>query len=569
MHDLVIRGGTLVDGSGAPARMGDLAVDGGTIVAVGQVGSRGREEIDARGRLVTPGFVDMHTHYDAQVTWDPYLTPSSWHGCTTVVMGNCGVGFAPVRPDEHDFLIRLMEGVEDIPGAALHEGIQWGWETFPEYLDALARTPRVMDCAAQIPHGPLRAYVMGARGAHNEVATAEDIAAMQKLVGEALAAGAVGFSTSRTSLHRSADGELVPGTFAARDELFGIAGALRDAGHGVFQVAGEHVDMGREVAWLKDLALVTGRPVLFSMSQTDQAPDLWRELVGKLEAAAAEGAQLYGQVAGRAIGILMAWEGTAHPFVGFPGHAKVAQLPFAERMAALAAARAQILAEKPASLGPFGDFVTRSFGKMYPFRGELDYEPAPDASVAAIAARTGQTPEAVAFDALMANGGRGMIYFPLFNYSDRSLELLRTLHLHDRTRMGLSDAGAHCGAICDGGMPTFMLTHWVRDRVRGEKLPLERVIARQTRENAVTYGLRDRGLLAPGYRADVNVIDFGKLGLSAPEIVFDLPAGGRRLIQKARGYTATICAGVVTLRDDQPTGALPGKLVRGPQRGPG
>jgi N-acyl-D-amino-acid deacylase len=561
-HDLLIRGGTVVDGTGMPAFEGDVAIDGAVIAAVGrELPGAGRREIDARGMLVTPGFVDIHTHYDAQVTWDPYLTPSIWHGCTTVVMGNCGVGFAPVKPDQHDFLIALMEGVEDIPGAAMHEGIVWGWESFPEYLDALDRIPRAIDCGAQIPHGPLRAYVMGARGAANEAATAEDIAAMRGLVRAAIEAGALGFSTSRTLLHKSSTGEPVPGTFATRDELFGIGAALGEAKRGVFQLAGEHLSMTSELAWMKELALETGRPVMFNLSQTDQAPRLWHELVALLEDAAAAGAEVYGQVAGRAIGILMSWETTAHPFAGHPSFQPLRALPAAELRARLAdpELRARMLAEQAPSLGPFGDFVTRTFDKMYRAEGGIDYEPAPSTSLGAEARASGRPAAELAYDALMT----GMLYFPLFNYADGSLELLHALHQHPRTRMGLSDAGAHCGAICDGGMPTFMLTHWTRDRRRGERLALEHVIRRQTSETARAYGMRDRGTIAPGMKADVNVIDYGRLSLTEPEVAYDLPARGRRLIQKARGYVATICSGTVVVEDDVPTGAMPGKLVRG------
>lgn len=566
MHDLVIRGGTLVDGSGAPARAADVAVEGNTIVAVGAVGA-GRREIDARGLLVTPGFVDVHTHYDAQVTWDPYLTPSGWHGCTTVVFGNCGVGFAPAKPDRREWLIGLMEGVEDIPGSALTEGIQWEWETFPEYLDAIERKPRALDVAAQVPHGALRAYVMGERGAANEEATAEDIAEMARLVGEGLRAGALGFTTSRTMLHKSIDGVPVPGTFASRDELFGLGMELKKAGFGVFHVAGEHVRMAEEFPWMRELAQATGRTVSFAISQTDMAPQLWRDLVGMLDEARAAGIPIYGQVAGRSIGILMCWDGTAHPFAGHPTWARLAPLPPAERLARLKdpAVRAQILGETPVDLGPFGNMITRSFNKMYAFGTRIDYEPAREDSIAAVSARTGRAPLEIAYDALMESDGSGMIYFPLFNYADNDLELLNRLHRHPQTRMGLSDGGAHCGAICDGGMPTFMLTHWTRDRTRGEKIPLEHIVRRQTRETAEYYGLLDRGLVAPGYKADLNVIDYANLRFEQPRMAWDLPANARRLVQKASGYVATICSGVVVSENGEFTGALPGKLVRGPR----
>jgi N-acyl-D-amino-acid deacylase len=569
MYDLVIRNGKIVDGTGKPAFVGDVAIEGDRIVAVGSDLGPGTREIDAKGLLVTPGFVDVHSHYDAQVTWDAQLTPSSWHGCTTIVMGSCGVGFAPVRPERRDWVIGLMEGVEDIPGSALHEGIQWDWETFPEYLDAIEKTPHAIDFGAQVPHGALRAYVMGERGADNEEATADDIDSMATIVREAVTAGALGFSTSRTLLHKSAAGVPVPGTFATRDELFGIGRALGDLGRGVFQVAAEHLKMVGELTWMKELAEETRRPVMFNLSQTDQAPKLWKDLTRVLDEAAAEDVPLFAQVAGRAIGVVMCWEGTAHPFVPYPSYQRLAGLSPLERRKKLLdpATRAEILADTPVSIGPFEDFITRSFQKMFAL-GSVDYEPAPDRSIAALAKADGRTPQEVAYDLLCENDGQGMLYFPLFNYSDGNLDLLHELHQHSRTLLGLSDAGAHCGAICDGGMPTFMLTHWSRDRTRGPKLPLEHVVNRQTRETAHAFGLFDRGVLEPGMKADVNVINYENLGFEHPELVYDLPAGGRRLIQKARGYVATICSGTVISENGVPTGALPGRLVRGSQPAP-
>ena len=570
MHDLVIKGGRVVDGTGASARTADVAIDGGTITAVGKVGA-GRRTIDADGLLVTPGFVDIHTHYDAQVTWDARLTPSSWHGVTTVVMGSCGVGFAPAAPDRHDWLIGLMEGVEDIPGAAMHEGITWEWESFPEYLDAIARTPRAIDYAAQIPHGAVRGYVMGDRGAANEQATAEDIDHMYRIVREGLEAGALGFSTSRTMLHKAIDGRHVPGTFAARDELFGIGRALRDARAGVFQLAADHQNVPAELEWMGALAHETGRPVMFNLSQIDQAPELWREGLRILEQTAASGAEVYAQVAGRAIGVMMSWHLTAHPFALKPTFMQLAGEPRAARVAKLSdpAIRRRIIDEQAITVGEFETFVTTAFHKMYVLgpdedrQGGIDYEPDPAQSVAAVAARTGQRPEEVAYDALMSHDTDGMIYFPLFNYAGGDLELLHGLHQHPRTLMGLSDAGAHCGAVCDGGMPTFMLTHWTRDRTRGAKLPLEHVVRRQTMDTAFAFGLNDRGVIAAGMKADLNVIDYERLAFERPEVVHDLPAGGRRLIQRARGYVGTIVSGTPIAHDGKPTSELPGRLVRG------
>lgn len=574
MHDLVIRGGMVVDGTGAPARPADVAIEGDRIVAVEAPGECGaaRRELDARGLLVTPGFVDLHTHYDAQATWDPALTPSSWHGVTTVVMGSCGVGFAPAAPDRHAWLIGLMEGVEDIPGSALSEGIRWGWESFPEYLDALEGMPRALDVGAQVPHGALRAYVMGDRGARNDPATADDVARMGALVREALEAGALGFSTSRTLLHKALDGVHVPGTFAAREELFGIGHAMAAAGHGVFQVASDHAQVPAELAWMRELARETGRTVMFNLSQVDPAPELWRAGLALLEAARAEGLPLFAQVAGRAIGIIMTLDGTAHPLVPYPTYRALAALPLAERVARLRdpAVRARLLAEQPLSLGAFEDFIARSFPRMFLPEpdGTLDYEPGPEKSVAAAAGREGRAPLEVALDALLAGGGTGLLYFPLFNYAKGDLSPLHELHRHPGTLLGLSDAGAHCGAICDGGVPTFMLSHWTRDRARGPRLPLELIVRRQTRDTAAAFGLHDRGVLAPGFRADVNLIDAARLALRPVELVRDLPAQGRRLLQRATGYVATLVAGTPILEHDELTGATPGRLLRGPQPAP-
>jgi len=571
MHDLVVRGGTLVDGTGAPRRTADVAIDDGVITAVGKLGAAGRREIDADGAVVTPGWVDMHTHYDGQITWDPYLTPSGWHGVTTVVMGNCGVGFAPVAPDRHAWLIALMEGVEDIPGSALTEGLTWGWETFPEYLDVLERRPCAIDFGTQVPHGSLRAYVMGERGAANEDATPEDIDTMSRLVEEGLRAGALGFSTSRTMLHRGSDGRLMPGTLASHEELFGIGRALGRAGHGTFQLAAQHEDVPGELQWMRKLAREVGCPVSFNLSQIDSQPDLWREGLRIVEESVAEGLPIVAQVAGRAIGILFCWEGTGHPFMNRLPYLEHHQSPIAERLEALKRpeVREAICSADCWSIGEFEDFVTQSWHKMYPVGADVvDYEPRPEDSIAAIAEARGVRPEDVAYDALMAGDGTGFIYFPLFNYADGSLAPQHTLLTHPNTRLGLSDGGAHCGAICDGGMPTFMLTHWARDRTRGDRLGLEQAVRMQTRETAETFGLLDRGLVAPGMKADLNLIDLDRLALEAPRMVHDLPAGGRRLTQRAHGYLATVCAGAVIQERGEFTGDLPGRLLRGPTATP-
>ena len=569
MYDLVLKGGTILDGTGSPSFVADIGIVGKTITAVGS-GLSGTKEIDVTGQLITPGFVDVHTHYDGQVTWDPYLSPSSWHGVTTVVFGNCGVGFAPAAPDKHDWLIGLMEGVEDIPGAALAEGIDWNWESFPEYLDAIDSTPHAIDFGTQIPHGALRAYVMGERGAANETATAEDVAKMGELVAEALEAGALGFSTSRTLLHKSIEGVPVPGTFAGREELFGIGKALKDTQRGVFQLACEHVEVPKEIPWMRELAKWTERPVSFNLSQSDVAPKLWEEILPELTRAHEEGLPMVAQVAGRPIGILMNWRVTAHPFVAYPTWQALQALPWEEALAQLKTPemRAKMLADKPVPMGTFEDWVTQSFVKMFPMRGGVDYEPAPETSLGAIAKEQGVDPRGLAYDMMMAAEGSGFLYFPLFNYSDQNLDMLHTLHTHPQTRMGLSDGGAHCGAICDGGMPTFMISFWPRDRTRGDHIELSEIVRRQTTETAALYGLDDRGRIAPGYRADINVIDYDNLALRSPKLVYDLPAGGRRLIQRADGYTMTICAGEIIFKNGEPTGAMPGRLIRGAQAAP-
>ncbi len=567
MHDLVIRGGTLVDGSGAPARTGDVAIDGDRIAAVGDVSAPGRRELDADGLLVTPGFVDIHTHYDGQVTWDPWLTPSCWHGVTTVVMGNCGVGFAPARPDRHDWLIGLMEGVEDIPGTALSEGIRWSWETFPEYLDALEGMGRALDVAAQVPHGAVRAYVMGERGAKNEKPTPEDIEAMAAIVREGIAAGALGFTTSRTLLHRAVDGEPVPGTFAAEDELLGIGRVLGELGQGVFEMASDLAPEDREFAWMAQLSKDTGRPVTFACLQNDVDPGQWRRLLDASSRAAEEGARIVPQVAVRPTGILMGLEGTAHPFLYHQTYRALAHLPLAERVARLRdpEVRRRMLAEQPQVANPLAAFVAQSFHKLFPLGDPPDYEPTPDQSVKAMAERRGCTPQEVAYELLLQRDGRELLYFPILNFADGDFAPIREMLQHPETVLGLSDGGAHCGLICDASAPTYLLTYWVRDRERGERLPLEWAVHGQTRRTAELYGLRDRGLLAPGLRADVNLVDWENLAIDPPEMVHDLPADSRRLVQRARGYRATIQAGEVTFENGEPTGALPGRLVRGPQ----
>lgn len=569
MFDVVIRGGRVVDGTGAAPRTADVALVGDTVAAVGSVAERGRREIDADGLLVTPGFVDMHTHYDGQATWDPHFSPSHGHGVTTVVMGNCGVGFAPCRAEHRDWLINVMEGVEDIPGSALHEGIQWDWESFPEYLDALERRPHALDYAAQVPHSAIRGYVMGPGRAEQEDATPQEIERMATLVAEAIDAGALGFSTSRTPLHKTAEGVLVAGTDASMDELVAIAKVLAARG-ALFEISCDNDRIHEEVRWLDAMAREHGTPVLFNLTQTDPNPSGWTEALAVLERAAADGVPLTGQVAGRSIGLCMCWRGTAHPFALHPSWQALATRPWSEQLATLRdpSFRAKLIAETPIEVGPFESFITRTFGRMFPMREGFDYEPAPSESLAALAQGQGASPLELAYDALMERDGEGMVYFPLFNYAAGSLDPLHTLHTHPNTRFGLADGGAHCGAICDAGMPTFMLTHWARDRQRGARIPLEAVVKRQTADTAAIYGLHDRGVLAPGMRADVNVIDYDNLRLGPARMAWDLPAGGRRLLQDATGYRFTLIGGQVVYEDGEHTGALPGKLLRGPQGAP-
>jgi N-acyl-D-aspartate/D-glutamate deacylase len=571
MHDLVIRGGTVVDGTGGPSRTADVAVDDGIITAVGDLESTAAQRtIDADGLLVTPGVVDVHTHYDGQVTWDPLVTPSSWHGVTTIVMGNCGVGFAPVRPGSQEWLVQLMEGVEDIPGTALTEGITWGWESFPEYLTALEGMGRVVDVGTQVPHGAVRAYVMGERGSHNEPATPDDIAAMAALVKEGIAAGALGFSTSRTIVHRAVDGEPVPGTFAAEDEIFGIGQALKSLGAGVFELApagamGEDLAAPeREVALMRRLSAAIGRPISFALLQVDTAPDQWRDILRLAAEANAEGADLRPQVAGRALNVLLGFQ-TFHPFSKRPTYMAIADLPLAERIQHLRKdeVRRAILSESIPDDPLMAMIGGQSTSHMFPLGEPPDYEPTPDMSVAAIARREGRPEEEVLYDLLLRHDGRELVLFTLGGYSHGSLDDMKEMLLHPNSALGLSDGGAHCGVICDAGAPTYMLSHWARDRADG--LPLEFVVKKMTRDTAHLYGLEDRGVLAPGFKADLNLVDLEHLNLRLPEMVHDLPAGARRLIQRADGWKATICSGEVTFEDGEHTDARPGRLIRGGQ----
>ncbi len=570
-YDLVVRGGAVLDGSGGPGCVADVGVKDGLIAAVGPDLAAGAEEIDARGRIVTPGFVDIHTHYDGQATWDSRMTPSSGHGVTTVVMGNCGVGFAPCRPEDRDRLIRLMEGVEDIPFPVLTEGLPWNWESFPDYLDALEARAFDVDIGAQLPHAALRVYVMGERGANREPATPTDIAAMAAIAKRAVEAGALGFSTSRTLNHRTSDGQPTPTLTAGEDELTGIAMGLAAAGKGVLQLVSDFFPDGlAELAMLRRIVEQSGRPLSFSLVQSPKSPDGWKLMLAGLQDAADAGLPMKAQVCGRPVGVLFGLELTLNPFSQSAVYGEIARLPLAERVAALRDPdfRARLLAEEGDPEGPFAGSALRAWDNLFPMGAVPDYEPTAEMTVAARAAASGRDPAEVALDAMLENDGRGMLYHPFLNYAGGSLDPSFAMLNHRDTVPGLSDGGAHVGMICDGSFPTSNLIHWTRDRARGPRIALEAMVAMQTRDTAQAVGLFDRGLIAPGYRADLNVIDYEALTLEAPRVAYDLPAGGRRLTQKAHGYVATLVGGVVTYRDGEPTGALPGRLVRGSQAAP-
>lgn len=571
-YDLVIRDGTIVDGTGRPGYRGDVAVRDGLIVAVGTVNGSGKREIDAAGKIVTPGFVDIHTHYDGQATWDAEMAPSSWHGVTTVIMGNCGVGFAPAAPDRHEWLIGLMEGVEDIPGTALSEGLTWDWETFPEYIDALEKLPRTVDIGTQVPHGAVRAYVLGDRERPGAVPTEDEIAQMAGIVEEGIRAGALGFSTSRTVLHRSIEGEVVPGTTATAEELVAIGKAMGRVGHGVFELASDMRTEWNEFEWMGAISRETGLPVVFAALQSIAREQTLDEQIAEMDRQNATGANIVAAIALRGNGVVMAWQGTIHPFLFRPVFAEIATLPWTEQLARLQdpAFRARLLADDNVYPGTEIDHLYRQIAegwdKLYEMDEDFDYEPQADASIAARAAAKGVSPAEYAYDLLTAGDGTGFIYHPILNYADGNLDFLEALQNRDDCVNSLSDGGAHCGTICDAASPTFMLQHWVRDRKRGRRLTLEQAIKRQCLDTARLYGLNDRGVIAPGTVADLNVIDFEKLRLGRPWLAFDLPAGGKRLLQKAEGYLYTIKSGAVTFENGTWTGATPGQVLRGPQR---
>ena len=570
-YDLVIRGGTIVDGSGGDPFVGDVAVAGGLIVGIGSIAGKGAQEIDARGRLMTPGFVDVHTHYDGQATWDTRMQPSSWHGVTTVVQGNCGVGFAPCTPANRDRLVYLMEGVEDLPYPVLTAGLPWNWESFPDYLDALQARRFDLDIGTQIPHAALRVHVMGERGVAREPATAADIAAMARLAQAAVEAGALGFSTSRTLNHKTKAGEPTPTLTAGEDELTGIAMGLAAAnggqGAGVMQIVSDfHPDPAAEFAMFRRIVEASGRPLSFTLAQSHASPDSFRIILAALKDAVDAGLPMKAQVSPRAVGVLFGLDLTLNPFSAHAAYREIAHLPLPARIAALRDpdVRRRLFAETPNPADPFASASLTAWGGMFRLGAEHpDYEPAPDQTIAALAEAEGRDPKAVALDHLLSNGGAGILYLPFLSYGYGSLDASYEMLVHRDTVPGLSDGGAHVGMICDGSFPTSLLTHWTRDRTRGPRLSVPFVVKQQCADTAELVGLGDRGRIAVGLRADLNVIDYDGLTLLSPEIAHDLPADGRRLMQRARGYLFTIVAGEITYRDGTPTDALPGRLLRG------
>jgi N-acyl-D-aspartate/D-glutamate deacylase len=566
-HDLVITGATVVDGTGAPPRTADVAVSNGVITEVGKVDGTAHRRIDADGLMVTPGFVDIHTHYDGQATWDSALAPSSWHGVTTVVMGNCGVGFAPVHVEDRERLIQLMEGVEDIPGTALHEGLPWEWSSFPDYLDYLDRRPRDIDLGAQLPHAAVRLHVMGERGARQEPATPDDIARMRTIARDAMLAGAIGFTTSRTINHKSSLGEPTPTLKAERDELVGIAMGLSDAGKGVLQVVTDFFDKHADLDLFEDMARSSGRPISISLAQSPRDPNGWREILDRMTQVNASGVSMRAQVGARAIGLMFGLDATLNPFMFSPAYVELADLPLPERVEIMRMpeVRQRIIGgmtvEKNRLLG---SGVVNRFQSIFRLGQNPDYEPSVDSSIAATAARLGVEPAEVAYDWLLEQDGRALLYMPAGNFFEGNLDCVGEMIAHPHSVAGLSDGGAHVGTICDVSYPTTLLQWWGRDRPYG-RLPIETLVAKQTRLTAETVGMLDRGVIAPGYRADINLIDFEALRLFAPEMHHDLPAGGRRLLQRADGYRHTFVKGVEVMQNGQSTGATPGGLVRGPQ----
>ena len=564
MFDLIIKNGSIYDGKGSEPYQADIAISNEKIVEIGDIKGEAKKVIDAEGKIVTPGFVDIHTHYDGQVTWDPYLRPSTYHGVTTVVMGNCGVGFSPCKPDQRDWLIGLMEGVEDIPGTALHEGIDWEWESFPEYLDALEKKPLAIDVGTQIPHGAVRAYVMGERGINHEEASQEEIDTMKEIVQEAINAGAYGFSTSRTEKHNDVNGNLTPSITAHKNELVEIAKSLGEINQGVLQGISDFYDFESEFDIFKAMSKQSGRPISITVEQQDARPEWWEQLLDGIEDAQSEGINMYGQVPPRATGILMGLTATLNPFRFHPAYMEIADLALEERVEIMSndEFKEKLLSDNAVSINPLVDEIVNSYSKMFKLGEPANYEPDPEMSFESLANSSNMTAQEIAYDAMLEKEGRALIYHPLFNYQTGDLSLVEKMLKHPYTISGLGDAGAHCGAISDASFPTTLVQHWSRDRSRGSKLPLETVIKMQTSETANLLGIKDRGVLEKGYKADINIIDYEGLTLHEPEIINDLPAGGRRLVQKASGYDYTIVSGEVAFIKGEATGALNGRLIR-------
>lgn len=580
MLDCLIKNGTVVDGTGQKPFIADVGIQGGWITQIGKINEAAKEIIDATGLWITPGFVDLHTHYDGQVTWDACFTPSIYHGVTTVVMGNCGVGFAPKRPGAEDDLVKLMEGVEDIPGAALHEGIAWNWESFPQYMNALEATPHSLDFLVQVPHDPLRMYVMKERALAHEEATPKDIEQMRALLREALEAGAVGFSTGRSDNHRTSEGKETPAAEASHAELTGLAQAFQGLSHGVVQMVSDYnllkgpAEFEAEFDLVEAIAKASGKSLSLTWLQRDPGSEQFLRIQERVEKAVAKGLPLFMQTGARGIGVLNGLDASFHPFMGFPSYKEVAHLPLAERAAALRdpARKARILSEKSerlagdgSSIPPLVDILLAKIdmisGRMFPLEANLNYEPSVMESFLVRAKQKGVTPLDVIYDHLSAGRGEGLIYFPIFNYNEGNLDTVRKMLDHPRALSGLSDAGAHVGTVCDASFTTFMLTHWVQGRDK-DSMPLETVIEMLTRRNANYLGLKDRGVLSVGMRADINAIDPQKLSVGLPQLVRDLPAGGKRFLQKAEGYVATWVAGEQVQRHGKITSARPGHLVR-------
>ena len=564
--DLIIRNGTVIDGSGAPGRVSDILIKDGLIKKVGNLDDsyQSKKEINASGYIVTPGFVDIHTHYDGQATWDNYLSPSSWHGVTTALMGNCGVGFAPVRDDDHDKLISLMEGVEDIPEVVLTEGLDWQWNTFSDYLNVLQNRSFDMDIGAQIPHGALRLYVMGQRGSDREVATEDDIKEMAKISAEAIEAGAIGFTTSRTIFHKTSKGELVPSFDAAGNELIKIAEEIGKTGKGVLQLVSDFLGGYEEFKMLEEMVKVSGRPLSITLAQTDGTKYGYKDLLKWIETSANNGFPIRAQAAGRPIGLMLGLNLTLNPFSGHPSYIKISHLSLDERVEIMKSEdfRNKILNENGSSDNGLVKSILRNMDNIYLLDKIPDYEPLKETSIGAMAEKSKKEINEFIYDILLRDNGNTLLYYPIGNYLDYSLEASLEMIKSEHSLLGLGDGGAHCATICDASFTTHMLTFWGRDRTRGEKLELPWIIKSYTQDNALAIGLKDRGVISEGMKADINIIDFDNLTLYSPELLYDLPAGGKRLVQKVDGYKYTIVSGSVTYKDGVSTGELPGRLIR-------